>query len=140
MKFFQKFLPEFPVWGQREKSDHHEIKSFRDEKIYYPIRNNRSQKPPQRGIDLAKNDLFGQKQNPHVINRQMHCVVDISIKYGNKYNTIGSGFILDGYVITCSHVVEGFKTFFITTCDGDKIRGMYQIICELGVKKYLKIG
>jgi len=111
---------------QREKSDHE--KSFRDEKIYHPIRNNRNQKSRQRGINLAKNDPFGQKQNPHVINRQMHSVVDISIKYGNKYDTIGSGFILDGYVITCSHVVEGFKTFFITTCDGDKIRGF--LICR----------
>ena len=54
----------------------------------------------------------------------MHCIVDIAIKNINQiYESIGSGFIFDGYIFTCSHVVDGHKKFHITTCDGRKIKG-----------------
>ena len=54
----------------------------------------------------------------------MHCIVDIAIKNINQlYESIGSGFIFDGNVFTCSHVVDGHKKFHITTCDGRKIKG-----------------
>ena len=107
---------------QREKSDHE--KSFRDEKIYHPIRNNRRPNKPQRKIKLAKNGPSRQEERSHLVAQNMHCIVDISIKYGiNQYYSIGSGFIFDGHIFTCSHVVDGHKIFHIAMCDGRKIRG-----------------
>ena len=99
-------------------------KSFRDEKSHHHlVRNNRPQKS-QRKINLVKDGSLGQKDKSHLVAQQMHCIVDIAIKNINQiYESIGSGFIFDGYIFTCSHVVDGHKKFHITTCDNQKIKG-----------------
>ena len=72
-----------------------------------------------------KNDWSSrQKDKSHLVAQQMYCIVDTAIKNVNQlYESIGSGFIFDGHVFTCSHVVDGHKKFHITTCDSRKIKG-----------------